>query len=51
MFILPRKQSHEPWQQNLCGKQQMYIPFVKTTFEYNLLMVMEKQILQIKTNE
>lgn len=51
MFILPRKRFHEAWQQKLCEKQQMYIPFVKTTFEYNLVMVMEKHISQIETNE
>lgn len=46
MFI---KRFHKAWQGKLRGKHQTYILLVKTSFEYNLLVVKEKQIFQIKT--
>lgn len=47
LFYL-KKRLHNALQEKLCRKQPMPIPFVKTSFQYNLL-IKEKQILQIKT--
>lgn len=36
LFYL-KKKFLKAWPKKVCGKQQMYTPFVKTSFENNLL--------------